>query len=65
MRRYRALQRDGYTAVGLTVPPSDEVRVEMLIEWGRGKFTREQAEAFVASTPHTSLISDDDEEWDD
>jgi hypothetical protein len=41
--------------VAVKLPPSDEVRVEMLLREQPDKFTREQAERFVANTPHTLL----------
>jgi hypothetical protein len=39
----------------MKLPPSDEVRVEMLLERYPDKYTREQAERFVRNTPHTYL----------
>jgi hypothetical protein len=36
----------------MKLPPSDEVRVQMLVDAG---WTRERAVAFVRNTPHTYL----------
>jgi hypothetical protein len=39
----------------MKLPPSDEVRVQMLMEERPDFWTRERAVAFVRNTPHTYL----------
>jgi hypothetical protein len=48
----------------MKLPPSPEVRVQMLLEL-YPHWTRQQAERFVANTPHTHLPHDSDSTNDD